>query len=335
MDQVFPKPNQRYKVLIRCATYNHEKYIEDALKGFVMQQTKFPFCAVVIDDFSTDGTADIIRKYEKKYPDIIKGIYLQENYYSQKKPRTFLKPWENSAEYLALCEGDDYWTDPLKLQKQVDALDEHPECTIAFSKVQCVNRNKIILNSTIPRKNYFKTGFVTIDDFLRYQYGKGFWIFQTSSYLARLKFYSEVQDFEYYKIFPFSDDSFVVSYLLNGKGYYINEICSCYRVQSGGHTSHVKNDSSFAVSSQKKVIVSLPILDEYTEGKYHNYIKRRQLRTEFYIDYFQHNVLKILSPKYWKIYSGLPRKTFGIIFLGIVCPRLHRWLREKRNNMKE
>ena len=69
-----PQPTQKYKVVIHCSTYNHEKYIEDALKGFIMQKTNFPFCAIVVDDCSTDGTADIVRKYAAKYPDIIKPI---------------------------------------------------------------------------------------------------------------------------------------------------------------------------------------------------------------------------------------------------------------------
>ena len=107
-------------VCIHCTTYNHQAFLEDALKGFVMQQTTFPFVAVVIDDCSTDNTAQILRKYESEYPEIIKAVYLKENYYSQHKPKKpFFEPFDRDATYIALCEGDDYWTDPLKLQKQV------------------------------------------------------------------------------------------------------------------------------------------------------------------------------------------------------------------------
>ena len=75
-----PQPDKEYTVLIHCTTYNHGQYIEDALKGFVMQKTNFPFCAIIIDDCSTDNNAEIIKSYAEKYPDIIKPILLGENH---------------------------------------------------------------------------------------------------------------------------------------------------------------------------------------------------------------------------------------------------------------
>lgn len=127
-------------VCIHCMTYNHEKYLADALEGFVMQKTDFPFVAVVIDDCSTDGTADVLRRYEEKYPEIIKAVYLKENYYSQHKSKQpFLEPWDSKAKYIALCEGDDYWTDPLKLQKQVDFLDSHPDYSMCFHSAKIIS----------------------------------------------------------------------------------------------------------------------------------------------------------------------------------------------------
>lgn len=123
-----PVPTQRYKVVIHCSTYNHEKYIEDALKGFVMQQTNFSFCAIVIDDGSPDHTAEIIRKYAKEYPDIIKPICLGYNHMQHSLSRNpYFDCWHEVGEYLAQCEGDDYWIDPQKLQKQVDFMDQHPD----------------------------------------------------------------------------------------------------------------------------------------------------------------------------------------------------------------
>lgn len=128
----------KYMVMVLCLTYNHELYLEDALKGFVMQKTNFPFIAVVIDDCSTDGTANILHQYEETYPEIIKAVYLPENYYSQGKSKyPFYKEYQDNSKYIALCEGDDYWIDPLKLQKQVDLLEQHEEysmCCTAFSQ---------------------------------------------------------------------------------------------------------------------------------------------------------------------------------------------------------
>jgi len=115
-------------VSIRCLVFNHEKYLRQCLDGFVMQQTNFRFEAVVHDDASTDGSADIIREYAEKYPYIIKPIYEEENQYS--KYNGSLSRIMNEAckgKYIAYCEGDDYWIDPLKLQKQVDYLENHLE----------------------------------------------------------------------------------------------------------------------------------------------------------------------------------------------------------------
>lgn len=118
-------------VIIRSLVYNHEPYLRDCLEGFVMQQTTFPFVAVVHDDCSTDNSAAIIREYAEKYPHIIKPVYETENQYS--KHDGSLRRVMNEAcgkygaKYYALCEGDDYWTDPHKLQKQVDFLERNPD----------------------------------------------------------------------------------------------------------------------------------------------------------------------------------------------------------------
>ena len=119
--------NKEIIVSICCATYNHQKYIRDAIEGFLMQKTTFPFEILIHDDASTDGTADIIREYEAKYPDIIKPIYQRENQYSKgiKISQVYQFP-RAQGKYIALCEGDDYWIDPHKLQKQVDYLERNP-----------------------------------------------------------------------------------------------------------------------------------------------------------------------------------------------------------------
>lgn len=130
-------------VAIKCATYNHEPYIRDCLEGFVMQKTDFPFVAIVHDDASTDGTVAIVKEYAEKYPDIIKPIFETENQYS--KPGKPLRKIMNEAvaktgaKYIAMCEGDDYWTDPLKLQKQVDFMEANPDVGLVYTKAISIN----------------------------------------------------------------------------------------------------------------------------------------------------------------------------------------------------
>ena len=127
-------------VSIKCLVYNHEPYLRQCLNGFVMQKTNFRFEAIVHDDASTDKSADIIREYAEKYPDIIKPVYETENQYS--KHDGSLSRIMNShlrGKYVAMCEGDDYWTDPLKLQKQVDFLEAHPDYGMVHSHAKIYN----------------------------------------------------------------------------------------------------------------------------------------------------------------------------------------------------
>ena len=116
--------NRQCKVSVLCATYNHEEFLGNTLDSFLEQRTDFPFEVLVNDDASTDGTADVLREYAAKYPDIIRPFYQKENLYSRRINLydTVFFP-EVRGEYIALCEGDDFWCDPLKLQRQVDFLD--------------------------------------------------------------------------------------------------------------------------------------------------------------------------------------------------------------------
>lgn len=219
----------KYTVCIHCMTYNHENYLADALEGFVMQKTTFPFVAVVIDDFSTDGTADVLRKYEAKYPDIIKAVYLKENYYSQRKSKEpFLKPYDSQSKYIAMCEGDDYWTDPLKLQKQVDFLESHPDYSMCCHRYRIYNQNKGTFAPDFAAKLLDKCPHgLTFTNKENFEW----WITKTMTLLyrrdklnpARLRRYSYARDVH-------------MNYLLlnNGLGYCLPFDGAVYREHDGG-----------------------------------------------------------------------------------------------------
>lgn len=130
-------------VSIKCLAYNHEKYISQALDGFLMQKTNFPFEVIVHDDASTDRTADIIHEYESKFPKIIKPIYEAENQYS--KPDGKLSKIMSKActgKYIAHCEGDDYWIDENKLQIQVNFLESNSDFVLCFHNVKIFDETK-------------------------------------------------------------------------------------------------------------------------------------------------------------------------------------------------
>lgn len=168
------------RVLVFCVTYNHKDYIRQTLDGFIMQKTNFEFEVIVHDDCSTDGTTEIIKEYESKYPNLIKPIYQSENQYS-KGLEVFSKAlyplyFQTKGDYIALCEGDDWWTDPNKLQKQVDLLDAEPDVNFCFTETMYKNEmdTPIFKTKKDPDWKYFpvtKTvykikDYYTIKDFL-------------------------------------------------------------------------------------------------------------------------------------------------------------------------
>lgn len=129
--------NKEILVTVICLTYNHEKYIRECIDGFVMQKTNFAYEVIIHDDASTDNTAEIIKQYQQQYPDIIIPILQTENQYSKKVPigKTFIYP-RARGKYIAFCEGDDYWIDQYKLQKQVDFLENNSDYVLSHTSFQ-------------------------------------------------------------------------------------------------------------------------------------------------------------------------------------------------------
>lgn len=126
------EPSAAPLVSIVCPAYNQEAYVAQTLDGFLMQQTTFDFEILVNDDASTDGTARIIAEYVKRHPTLIRPFYQEVNQYSQGHPPVPALFGQARGRYIAYCEGDDYWTDPRKLQLQVDFLESHPDYVLTY-----------------------------------------------------------------------------------------------------------------------------------------------------------------------------------------------------------
>ena len=164
-------------VSICCLTYNHSKYIRQCLDGFMIQKTSFPFEVLIHDDASTDGTQEIIDEYKNRYPDIIKPIYQKENQYSKGIEVSNVYQFSRAkGKYIALCEGDDYWIDPLKLQKQVTFLEINIEYGMVYSNAQIYNQDrKVFLQHLLGSKKnstydllFSKTEIPTLTTVFRY-----------------------------------------------------------------------------------------------------------------------------------------------------------------------
>ena len=233
---------------ICCTTFNQEKYIEQTLEGFYLQKTNFPIEIQIHDDASTDGTPAILKKHAEKDPRI-KLILQTENKYSQ-----HIMPWwhysfpQAEGKYIALCEGDDYWTDPLKLQKQVDFLEANTGYVISWTNYQIFNGSS--LSSNVWNHQTENT---TID------YDNIFSPYCTLTLTAVFK--KEALDLELLKSFKHSkDNSLYLVLLQKGKGVFMDFESAVYRVHEGGvyslQSEFFKNYSSYL--NVKEVTDAIP-----------------------------------------------------------------------------
>lgn len=205
-------------VTIKCLTYNQEKYISQALDSFLMQETDFPFEILVHDDASTDNTAQIIKEYETQFPKIIKPIYETENQFSKGTLANVVLPYI-TGKYIATCEGDDYWTDKEKLQRQITFLEQNQEYSLSTenSFIQYTYDNSTKLFSDKPSRD------ISRDELLNErQFGTASCVFKTDLY------------FKFVNTIKLRFDTITWAYLAeNGKVNYNDTVSSCYRRGDG------------------------------------------------------------------------------------------------------
>ncbi len=268
-------------VVIQCLAYNQEDYIEDTLKGFVMQKTDFPFVAIVHDDASTDRTADIIREYEKKYPDIIKPIYETENQY--RKGGHYLMDIVYGAikqynpKYVAMCEGDDYWTDPDKLQKQVDFMEARPYVAYTCHRYKTVygkNEKDAVVEPNLYLDTHKDKDYFIFDK--EYPYSLE-WITKTLTCLYRYDCY----DPEFLKQFKYGRDLHLVYQVLcHGYGACMSFVGGAYRISPSGVTR------GLSVNDQKKLNY-LVYKEFYDKTKVKMFRKKYRYSYSYYIVHSQ------------------------------------------------
>ena len=243
-------------VTIQCLAYNQKPYIRQCLEGFAMQKANFRFEAIVHDDASTDGTADIIREYAEKYPDIIKAIIETENQYTKNDGSLQRIMNENSrGKYIALCEGDDYWIDPLKLQKQFDYLEEYPEINICCHSSKRIKDNTFVKDLSAQSHNCI----IPIEDVIR----KGGGMVATASIMYRRK-----TKLCMYKKFPIDYSLQIDGSYPNGM-LYLTDIMCVYRLSAQGSWSlTIKGDYEKQNAFRNKIIEALVYFDNETNKLY-------------------------------------------------------------------
>lgn len=272
MEQIYT-PKQDYKVLVRCFTYNQSKYIEDALNGFAMQQTNFPFVCLVMDDCSTDGEQEVIKSWAERECDVEKAEYieielsniilvphktntnctfafylLKQNLYGTgKKKMKHVYPWRDHCEYEAICEGDDYWIASQKLQMQVNYLDEHKDVAYTCHRYKSFNQSLQTLN--LQPDKYFDQH----KDTKMYEFDNNYvfnveWITKTLTCVFRRECYDPtfLVNFKYGR-----DVHMVYNILQNGKGVCFSDVMGVYRINEestyGGLAPRKRMETTYVV----------------------------------------------------------------------------------------
>lgn len=270
-------------VSVSCITYNHSSYIREALDGILMQVTNFRFEILVHDDCSTDGTANIIRDYEQAYPDLIKAIYQTENQY-QKKDGIIGRIQRNRAKgkYYAVCEGDDFWTCPNKLQNQVDFLEKNPEYTLCCHDFEILDQETQEIKRALKRRRIFASNNFTFD--LDNMIG---WGAQPLTMMFRMPS-NKLAELSNYK---FSRDVHMYYHLLSlGKGYFINEVFGVYRHSTSGVHSKI------GALSQK--LMRFKIYDEMYHMHQDSYCSTRLFTASMSLSFYSLKEKNYIS--FWK-----------------------------------
>ncbi|ANU22548.1 glycosyltransferase family 2 protein [Planococcus donghaensis] len=285
----------RIMVSIECNAYNHENFIAEALDSMLMQKTDFAYEILIHDDASTDRTADIIRSYEQKYPDIVKPIYQTENQYSQDIPFEVFNSERGLGKYIAVCEGDDYWTDPEKLQRQVDYMEAHPECSMcvhAAEKVSAVTKKRVATVRPSHRDRIF-----SVEEVIE----GGGELFATNSIMYSREKIPGMPDF--YLNATIGDYPMVILGALSGTIYYMDRNMAAYRVEvKGSWTDVYLNDISAKQKHLQDVANLLDEVNVHTNFKYDYVISRTKKRNRFYLLLKQLKIKETLKKGYRQFY---------------------------------
>ena len=259
-------------VTIACLTFNHVKFIRQTLEGFLAQKIDFPVEIIIHDDASTDGTQEILKEYQSKYPDMIRLELRETNLYSLGVTKMFYFGTILNArgKYIATCEGDDYWIDDLKLQKQIDFLEDNPDYTFSVGGIKMLFEDTGELKDVEERFDVSSKEFYTVKDYLKYFFS------QTSTYVFRREGYVMPS---YCNSFHGEDILMVVIGTGKGKIKYHKDVFSVYRKHSGGVTSKTFNWRMHYLD----IVNYTEALREIVGRKY--YLLFKSIKLRLFIDY--------------------------------------------------
>lgn len=304
-------------VSINCITYNHEEYIVDALEGFLMQETNFSFEILIGEDCSTDNTRKIVDEYVKQYPGQIRLITSAQNVGMEKNA---LRVFEQSqGKYIAECEGDDYWTNPFKLQKQVDYMENNPECTLCFHAAEIVVASKKATGRKV--KPYFEDQQASMEDIIL---GGGAFCATASLVYPRKLMSNPPSFFKTAHVGDYPTQLFLAN---KGYAYYIDECMSAYRTGvTGSWTNQMnsgKNIRGKMIEVNEGDIRILTGFNEYTNLKYAKLIDSIVIKKEFILLTLRKQLNDRKNVKYENYIKNLNKKERLKLWLLYYHPNLY------------
>lgn len=315
------------KVSVSVTTFNQEKYIEQTLDSILMQKTNFDFEILINDDASIDRSVEIIKSYQEKYPDKIKPIFQTENQYTQNKEVHYTFNYTRAeGKYIAYCDGDDYWTDCNKLQKQFDFLEAHPDVSACIHPGKTINEQgtKILGYRRLNQNHHY----LDTRDIIGLQ---GRMI--TNSLLMRNYFSEGLVMPEWFNEAHITDYPLYLILSTKGNFYYMDEIMCAYRAASkGSWTEKVYNNPENRKKHIYEMIDLLERFNEYTDYKYDDSIKDQIKHNQLGYVMIDRN-MKHTNPKDFKsLYNILPLKKKIKLNILIYFPRLVGLYKKLKNN---
>lgn len=285
----------RCLVTILCVTYNQESYIKDALEGFVMQKTDFKYKVIVHDDASTDGTTEIVKEYQKKYPDLIFPVIQKENIYSRDILRDdYVNPLIE-GKYMCLCEGDDYWIDEYKLAKQVEFLENNKDYCICSTSTKCVN----VQDDTESDSYITETDKeITLKDVVYERNGPPHHL---SSMMFKKEIHFDSRDLR--EKFGLQNIAYSLTSVNYGKIWMLHDVTSVYRFRAKGSWSLEIDDAEFKVLWLNKRIDGFELFDKQTENKYHKLVQYAINKSKMDINLYKQQYLKAIFGQGFKGYA--------------------------------
>lgn len=259
--------DSEYKVAVVCTAYNHEPYIRQCIESIINQRTTFKYMLLIHDDASTDGTSTIIREYQKKYPDIVFPIIQQENQYSKgiRIINEIILPHVKTP-YIAICEGDDYWCDDSKLERQFSYMESHPDCGICVHEAKRINYIYDIqdLNTKeIYEKDY------SVEEVIGFQSGH----FATNSIFIRTELSRNIPN-EFF-CSHFGDWQMIIYGAQNKYLHYLPNVMSVYNQGvPGSYTTRTAQSLKYNIETRNEILNLLQTLDVYYDFKYEKTIKK-------------------------------------------------------------